>query len=931
MRFLVAVALFLSTPAVLLGAEKVDYVRDVVPILQKYCLGCHTEAEDSSGLIMDSHQALMKGGESGLAVTAGSPNSSRLLLVTSGKMDPVMPPEGEAAPNEAEMALLSDWIQQGAAGPDGDMPIRRQLRTPTIATADGVSQPVTAIALSHDGKLNAVARFRSVRIRRDDNSTLITLDDQPGKVNSLEFSSDGSKLLIASGITGAHGRAAIHSVATGQLISEMIGHRDTLYAAVFSPQEDQVATAGYDREIILWDSVSGKPIRKFTGHNGAIFDLAFSPDGKVLVSACADETVKVWNVETGMRLDTLSQPVGAVLAVDITANGKFILACGADNRLRIWKLLSKQKQRINPIVAARYIDETPLVNFKLSPHGTFLVVLSEQGNVKIVRTSDWNQVAVLEPLGEFGSDLAISPDGNNATFALMNGQIVTRELTISTAPRSNTSAAARSIYMDLGELQSADEATLRQSRAANPSIADGFENGVGKGKTIPIKLGRGSEVTGVISSAGETDLYQWQANAGEVWAIDVDALGAKVLDPLVSVLDESGQPVLRTRLQAIRDSYFTFRGKDSLQTGDFRVFHYQEMHLSEFLYAAGEVSRLWMHPRGPDSGFMVYPGEGNRWTYFDTTPTTHALGEPAYIVRELGVGESPLANGLPLFDLYYENDDDPMRIAGKNCRLTFTAPADGNYILQVRDTTGSGGDEFQYKLVIRAATPTFKATIAPAKGTIRRGTGREFVVRVDRLDGFDGQVTFDLPDLPAGITTNAPVTIESGQRYAVGTIWVGENATAWQGKITPKIVAWANIDGRLVERTVGNVGEFTLTDRPSVIPSLQPIDRTVAEDQSWTLQIHRGETASARVVIRRKEGFDNEVSFGKENSGRNASHGVYVDNIGLNGLLLLAKMNEREFFVTADPTAALGKRSFFLTANVDGGVTTHPMVVEVLP
>jgi hypothetical protein len=79
------------------------------------------------------------------------------------------------------------------------------------------------------------------------------------------------------------------------------------------------------------------------------------------------------------------------------------------------------------------------------------------------------------------------------------------------------------------------------------------------------------------------------------------------------------------------------------------------------------------------------------------------------------------------------------------------------------------------------------------------------------------------------------------------------------------------------------------------------------------------------------EGFTTEVSFGKEDSGRNAPHGVYVDNIGLNGLLVRENENEREFFLTADPIAQLGKRSFFLRGEIDGNITTHPIVVEVLP
>ncbi len=286
---------------------------------------------------------------------------------------------------------------------------------------------------------------------RADDSVVATLEDQPGKVNSLQFSKDGTKLLVASGVTGAYGLAAIHGVESGELMTEMLGHRDTLYAAALSPDETRVATAGYDREIVLWDASTGEPIRKFSGHNGAIFDLAFSPDGAVLASACADETVKIWHVETGRRLDTLSQPEGEVFAVDITADGKFVLAGSADNRLRVWKLKSKEQPQINPLVATRFVDESPLVNFKLTPDGTALVVLSEGGHVKVVRTSDWSQVASLEPLDDLGSDLSISPDGSTATISLMNGTLVTRSLPQVSEQREIAISELRPIYMDLGE------------------------------------------------------------------------------------------------------------------------------------------------------------------------------------------------------------------------------------------------------------------------------------------------------------------------------------------------------------------------------------------------------------------------------------------------------------------------------------------------
>ncbi len=915
MRFLLICIACWFAPVVAVAAEQVDFQSDVFPILQKYCVGCHTEDDTGGDLNLDNHAAMMSGGENGLAITAGVPDSSRLFLMASGKMEPVMPPDGEPGPTQDELDVLSAWIEQGAKGPSGDAPVRMKLRTPEIPVREGVSTPITAMAASASGKVTAFARFRSVELVDRNGAVLKTIGDQPGKVNSLEFSKDGKRLLVASGVTGAYGRAVVVNVENGEQVQEFVGHRDTLYSAVFSPDGTRVATAGYDRDIILWDVDSGEAVRNFAGHNGAIFDLAFSPDGSLLASACADETVKIWNVAEGLRLDTLNQPEGEVFAVEITADGKHVIAASSDNRLRVWKLISTDKPRINPIVATRFVDESALVDFAMTQSGDAVVVLSQSGNLKVLSASDWNQYATLDPLGETGTDLVVLDKDHSVAVSMMNGKVARRDLPARTSDTGSHVRIAEPVYLDLDELASVNEDDLRKA----------------SGGTGSVDVPRGVTVRGVIGVPGEADKFNWTARAGEMWAIDVDAVDKSSIDPIVVILDSQGAPVLKTRLQAVRDSYFTFRGKDSKQVNDFRVFNWQEMNLSEYLYSAGEVTRLWLHPRGPDSGFNVYPGEGQRWTYFGTTPTTHALGEPAYIVRELSDGESPTANGLPVFDIFYENDDDPMRLAGKNSRLLFKAPNDGTFTVCVSDTTGAGSESMAYKLAIRPAAPAFKAKIQAANGTLRKGAGREFVVRVDRVDGFDGPVTFELPDLPSGLRSNAPVTIEAGQRFAVGMIWADENAVEWEGKVKPEIVAHATVAGRRVERKVGVAGEFTLGDRPSVIPSMQPIDHDVAENEEWTLQVRRGETVSARVVLRRKEGFNNEVSFGKEDSGRNTSQGVYVDNIGLNGLLIRANQNEREFFLTADPTTLPGKRRMHLKANVDGGVTTHPITVEVLP
>ena len=917
------------------AAEQVDYVKDIFPVLEKHCIACHSADEAEGGFSLESFADLMQGGDTGMAVTSGVPASSRMLLMASGKIEPRMPPDEEGL-DETELAILTQWIDQGAVGPQGNLPIKRVFRIPKVDPDTKLVKPITSVAVSPNGKVQAVARFNQIDLQRTDtpDAETVTISGDFGKVNSVQFNRDGTRILIATGLTGAYGVAAVYSVDDGSPITEIVGHRDVLYAAVFSPDENIIATAGYDRIINLWNAKSGEKIRELQGHNGAIFDLAFSPDGKVLVSACADETVKVWNVQSGQRLDTLGQPEGEVYCVDFTPDGQHIVAGSRDNRLRVWRFVSKELPERNPLLVTRFIDESPIIRFTISPELNLMVVMSQSGNLKTVHLDRWTIGQVLDPLGESGSDLQMVHDpqknSNHVLVSTLSGKLVNRVLT-NKSKSDNLKSHERDqtlspIYLDLGELTKIDQA--KSSGEANRDA-------------VARRVPRGVEITGVISAPHQQDRYHWRAAQGEVWAIDADAIpqdDKPPIDPLISILDSDGSAVVRVRLQATQESYFTFRGKDSNQINDFRLFGWLQMHLNDYLYASGEVTRLGIYPRGPDSGFDVYPMEGKRRTYFGTTHTTHALGEPCYIVRALSHGEQRISNGLPVFEIVYENDDDPTRVMGSNSRLIFHTPADGIYTVEIRDARNEGGPEYTYRMKIRAATPSFDPSITKLDKPLHPGSGREFQVHVNRLDGFDGSVTFDLDgELPPGVRSNLPLTIETGQKKAVGMIWIPEDMPTDTPEFEPVLVARAEILGRVIERSAGPIGKLKVGSPGLFVPSIQPSDRKVGFDEAWTLKVRRGETVTAKVILRRadQEGdkgtYKKEVSFGKEYAGRNASFGVYVDHIGLNGLLVRESENEREFSLTADPETVPGKRSFFLSGAGDGPITTQLITVEVLP
>ncbi len=95
------------------------------------------------------------------------------------------------------------------------------------------------------------------------------------------------------------------------------------------------------------------------------------------------------------------------------------------------------------------------------------------------------------------------------------------------------------------------------------------------------------------------------------------------------------------------------------------------------------------------------------------------------------------------------------------------------------------------------------------------------------------------------------------------------------------------------------------------------------------LVIRPGQTISARVIVERGD-HKGPISFGKEDAGRNLPHGSYVDNIGLNGLLITDEATEREFFITAAKWLEPQERIFHLRSETKNNPTSRPIRLRVI-
>lgn len=940
------------------------YEREIAPILRTYCAGCHNDREAESEFSVERFASLRKGGaEAGDPITPADAAASVLIQRIVSKGADHMPPADEPQVSAAELATLEAWIAAGAHGPAVDASILETLTVPALPPYPGL-KPVTAAALSPDGKRLAVARGRSIEIMPVEiglvlGNPITTFNDLPGKVAAVHFTRDGTKLVIAAGIVGLRGVAEIRDVATGKVVQAFAGHHDLLYDAEVSPDEKTLATAGYDRSVKLWNVADGSLERSIDVHNGAVFDLAWHPSGKLFASASADETIKLWRARDGVRLDTLSQPQGEVTSVAFTRDGGHVIGVGRDKRIHIWKLVSLDAPAINPPVHSRFAHEAPIVTLALSPDGRRLVTTAEDRSLK-----SWT-VPDLMPEHDFAgqSDLvvAVVPQGPGAfLLGRMDGSLnrldipdVTRPGAVVADPRAAEPAITAATPTPAEPPASLSAATNPVADIPVAKVAEVESNG---GAAEAQVLVVPALVSGSISCAGDADCFRFSARAGKPLVLEVIAASGNpksALDSRIEILDAAGQPVEQVVLQAVRDSWITFRGKDSTTSDDFRVQNWEEMELDEYLFLGGEVVKLWLYPRGPDSGFMVYPGFGSRHTFFHTSAITHALNEPAWIVEPLPPGATPVPNGLPVFRIPYENDDETGRRLGTDSQLIFTPASDGEYVARVTDVRGFGGSTgFHYTLAIRPPSPSFTVGIEGKNPKVSPGSGREVIFTATRIEGYDGPVRIEIDNLPKGFTFHGPIDIEAGQRRAWGVLSAAEDAPDPDvaADQAVRVRAVANIEGREVEIDLGTLGDIQLGSKPKVNVEILPGgDSTNARPVPGEPQqpsateapgppvkpfeplefvIRPGETITARVRATRHD-FKGGIDFGKEEAGRNLPHGVFVDNIGLNGLLIVEGQDEREFFITAAPKAKPGRRLFHLRAGPDGGQVSLPAVLTI--
>ncbi len=156
--------------------------------------------------------------------------------------------------------------------------------------------PTTNVKYTPDGKMfitGAISNDRRFKFWDAKTFELLnTSPQQPGFINDLQVSNDGTKLVAA-----VRNFVKSWDLTTLQEIRSIKGPRLEINTIAISPDNRTVATANKEGTIMLFDLVTGRKINTLQGHRGWVLSVAFSPDGKYLYSGAEDKIVKIWQLK----------------------------------------------------------------------------------------------------------------------------------------------------------------------------------------------------------------------------------------------------------------------------------------------------------------------------------------------------------------------------------------------------------------------------------------------------------------------------------------------------------------------------------------------------------------------------------------------------------------------------------------------------------
>ncbi|MEO0926711.1 MAG: AAA-like domain-containing protein [Cyanobacteria bacterium J06643_13] len=320
-----------------------------------------------------------------------------------------------------------------------------------ISTLRGHTNRVWDVASTPDGNVVSASWDKTVRVWQPNNNLAKTLPAHQDVAIALDYGTDlvastsddkTVKLWNQQGTllkTFRQHTAEVYDVAIGSGLIASVGadktlriwqpnnnevnnqvktieaHDAPIWAVDINSKNTQIATAGNDKLIKIWD-VEGNLLYILASHSRKVWDVVISHDDQQIVSASEDNTVKLWDT-SGNLIHTLKGHQDAVRTVVIS--DREIISGSEDRTLKTWDLSGK-------LIDTLELHNTAIKAIALSLDQQYLASVDDDGKIILWQRQNrtWQHLQTVQGHANSIWSVAFSPDSQTLATAGEDGKII---------------------------------------------------------------------------------------------------------------------------------------------------------------------------------------------------------------------------------------------------------------------------------------------------------------------------------------------------------------------------------------------------------------------------------------------------------------------------------------------------------------------------